>query len=177
MPTPRKPEHLKKRKGPARGNAVASPEVMAKHQQAADLAVQGFSYTEIAKQLDYRDPSAARYAVNAHFKRAATQTAEHLRPKLVARAELMWRHGIAAMLEGRANDDVEQFSKGAVAADRALGRLMTLHGFAGPGVTVNQQVNVGAEASSLDELKAEFNRLMVKGQAVEGEVVEVHDVS
>lgn len=174
MPTPRKPEHLKKRKGPARGNAVASPEVMAKHQQAADLAVQGFSYTEIAKQLDYRDPSAARYAVNAHFKRAATETAEHLRPRMVARAELMWRHGIAAMLEGRANDDVDQFSKGAVAADRALGRLMTLHGFAGPGVTV-QQVNVGAEASSLDQLKAEFTALLAAGQAFDGEVVEASD--
>lgn len=174
MPTPRKQNLEKKRRGKPTGRAVTSPETLARHQEAADLAVQGFSYGEIAARMEYGSPSAARYAVNAHFKRGATEAAEHLRPKMVARAELLWRHAVAAMLEGRSAGDMDQFDKGHRAADRALGRLMTLHGLAGPGVTVNQ-VNVGAEASSLDQLKAEFTALLGSGQAIEGEVVEVAD--
>ncbi|WP_280505780.1 hypothetical protein [Nocardia farcinica] len=148
---------------------------MAKHQQAADLAVKGWTYSEIAAELGYTNPASARYAVNAHFKRAATEAAEHLRPRYTARAELLWRHAVTVMLEGVAGGDLDRFEKGHRAAEKALGRLMMLGGFTGPNVTVNQ-VSMGAEASSsLDELKAEFLRLMEKGQAIEGQVVEVAD--
>ncbi|CRY73679.1 hypothetical protein SAMN05421776_105349 [Nocardia farcinica] len=179
MPTPKKPG-AKKRRGKSAGNSVTSPATMARHQAAMDLSVQGFSYAEIAERLGYGSGSAARYAVNAAFKRAATESAEHLRPRLAARAELMWRHGIAMMLEGRSVGDLDQFEKGARVADRAYGRMLTIHGLAGPGITVNQQFNTG-DAATLDQLKAEFTALMqdppavAPGDVVDGEVVATED--
>lgn len=175
MPTPRKHSLEKRRRGKPAGRAVTSPETLARHQEAADLAVQGLSYVEIAAKMKYGSPSAARYAVKAHFDRGATEAAEHLRPKMVAKAELLWRHAVAVMLEGRAAGDADQFSKGAVAADKALGRLISLHNLTGPAVTVNQ-VNVGAGATSLDELKLDFMRMLEAGPAVAPVVVEAEVV-
>ncbi len=137
---------------------------MAKQQRCADLAVQGLTYREIAEHEGYKDESGARAAVHAVFRRAATDAADILRPKIEARIELLWTAGLQVMQEGREQDDEGKFRAGATVADRALARLMRLYGLDQPTV----EVHVGGE--SLDNLKAQFTA-MLDGQVVDAEVV------
>ncbi|MCM6777890.1 hypothetical protein NDR87_31675 [Nocardia sp. CDC159] len=153
------------RKGKAAGKV--DPETMARQQRCLDLAVRGLSYCEIAEHEGYSGESGARQAVHAALRRAATDAAEVVRPLMIARAEKLWEHGYAVMLEGRDEQDIDKFLKGASAADRALGRLMSLHGLDRvPAVKVSME-----GMPDLDRLKREMLQLLDGGETIEGEVV------
>ncbi|MEU1550246.1 hypothetical protein [Nocardia sp. NPDC005745] len=164
MTTPKDPKATR----PRRGKARATPDEMARQQRCADLAVQGLTYAEIAVEEGYASESGARAAVHAVFRRAATDAADVLRPKIEARAELLWTAGLQVMRDGRDEGDLDKFKAGATVADRALARLMRLYGLDQPVV----EVNVGGE--SLDSLKAQFMR-MLDGDVVDAELVSAGD--
>lgn len=152
-----------------RGKAAPNPDTMAKQQRCLDLAVRGMTYLEIAEAEGYSGESGARAAVHAAFKRAATDAAEVVRPLMIARAERLWEHGFGVMLEGRDQDDMDKFVKGAKVADSALARLMRLHG-----LDQVPAVQVSVEgAPSLESLKQQFGELLDRpaGEVIEGEVI------
>lgn len=153
-----------------RGNASPAPDTMAKQQRCLDLAVRGITYAEIAEHEGYAGESGARAAVHAALKRAATSAAETVRPLMIARAEQLWAHGFGVMLEGRNQGDMERFVKGASVADKALARLVRLHG-----LDQVPAVQVSVEgAPDLAQLKRAFSELLdgVGGDVVDGEVVD-----
>jgi DNA-binding CsgD family transcriptional regulator len=154
----------------ARGAAVTKIEVKAKQQRCLDLAVKGLTYAEIAEAEGYASESGARKAVNAALKRSAKKAAETVRPLMVARAEKLWEHGLGVMLEGRDEGDMERFAKGASVADKALARLMRLHGLDTPDVSVQ----IGAGAGELERLKNDFMLEINKaaGGVLDAELVE-----
>lgn len=146
------------------------PETMARQQRCLDLAVRGITYAEIAEEEGYAGESGARAAVHAALKRAATSAAETVRPLMIARAEQLWAHGFGVMLEGRDQGDMERFAKGASVADKALARLVRLHG-----LDQVPAVQVSVEgAPDLTQLKRAFSELLdgVGGDVVDGEVVD-----
>ncbi|WP_157121222.1 hypothetical protein [Nocardia miyunensis] len=153
-----------------RGNASPAPDTMAKQQRCLDLAVRGLTYAEIAEEEGYAGESGARAAVHAALKRAATSAAETVRPLMIARAEQLWTHGFGVMLEGRDERDIDKFVKGASVADKALARLVRLHGLDQvPAVQVTVE-----GAPDLAQLKREFAELLdgAGGDVVDGEVVD-----
>lgn len=154
-----------------KGKAVSkvTPETMAKQQRCLDLAVRGITYAEIAEHEGYSGESGARAAVHAALKRAASEAAETVRPLMIARAEKLWEHGFGVMLEGRDQQDIDMFVKGAGVADKALARLMRLHGLDEPPAV---QVSVGTD---LESLKRDFAKLLDAGEPIEAEVVEGGD--
>ncbi|WP_280499353.1 hypothetical protein [Nocardia cyriacigeorgica] len=168
MTTPRKPG-ARKRHGPSKGAASPDPDVMAKQQRCADLAVQGFTYTEIAEAEGYASESGARAAVHAVFRRAATESTEIIRPKLLARAEALWIKAYGLVLRAGETGDADELVKGLNAADKALARLSKLYGLDAPDVTVQ----IGASPGELEALKGELDALL-SGQtpAIDAEVVD-----
>lgn len=154
----------------ARGNAVAKLDTKMKQQRCLDLAVQGLPYWQIAEAEGYASESGARKAVNAALRRAAKKAAETVRPMMVARAERLWVSGIEVMQEGRDEQDMDKFKAGASVADKALARLMRLHGLDEPAPV---QVTVGG--TDLATLKQEFEKLLdgrPPPELIEGEVVD-----
>ncbi|WP_280332063.1 hypothetical protein [Nocardia wallacei] len=142
---------------------------MAKQQRCLDLAVRGLTYADIAHEEGYANESSARSAVHAALKRAATEAAETVRPLMIARAEKLWEHGFGVMLQGRDQQDIDMFVKGAGVADKALARLMRLHGLDEPAPV---QVQVGTD---LESLKRDFAKLLDERDSpelIEGEVVD-----
>ncbi|MGW5514634.1 hypothetical protein [Nocardia africana] len=138
------------KKGKAAGKV--DPETRARQQRCLDLKVRGLTYADIAEEEGYAGESGARAAVEAALSRAASEAAEVVRPLMVARAEKLWEHGLGVMLEGRDQGDMERFAKGASVADKALARLMRLHGLDAPDVAVQ----IGAGAGELERLKNDF---------------------
>ncbi|RJO71415.1 hypothetical protein D5S18_24910 [Nocardia panacis] len=134
------------------------------------MKVRGLPYADIAEREGYASESGARAAVEAALMRAAAEAAEVVRPLMIARAERLWEHGLGVMLEGRNDGDMERYSKGAAVADRALARLMKLHGLDTPDVALH----VGAGAGDLERLKADFLLEITRagGGVVDAELVE-----
>lgn len=153
----------------ARGNAVAKIDIKMKQQRCLDLAVQGLPYWQIAEAEGYASESGARKAVNAALKRAAKKAAATVLPMMIARAEKLWASGIEVMQEGRDEADMDKYKAGASVADKALARLMRLHGLDDPAPV---QVQVGTD---LESLKRDFAKLLDERDSpelIEGEVVE-----
>lgn len=138
-------------------------------------AIRGRTYHEIAELEGYADHSGARQAVARAFERSFDASADELRPKYQARAELMWAKGLIMLEQGMDTreteegepipPDLDMAKAGAQIMDRALGRLMRLSGLD------QAQVAVAVGGSDLERLKAEFGRLLAAG-AIDAEVVE-----
>ncbi|NKY47991.1 hypothetical protein [Nocardia cerradoensis] len=156
------------KKGKAAGKV--DPETRARQQRCLDLKVRGMTYADIAEHEGYAGESGARAAVEAALARAEKQAADVVRPLMVARAEKLWEHGLGVMLEGRDEGDMERFAKGASVADKALARLMRLHGLDTPDVSVQ----IGAGAGELERLKNDFMLEINKaaGGVLDAELVE-----
>lgn len=149
-----------------RGNAIPDAEVMAKQQRCLDYRATGkLTYAEIAEMEGYGSESGARAAVEAALRRAATESAELVRPLMIDRAERLFSQGYAVLSEGRDIGDMDKFAKGAAVADRAFGRLLKLYGLDVEQVSVN--LGGGGE---LDKIKAELTQLL-DGNVVDAEVV------
>jgi hypothetical protein len=143
-----------------------------------DLAIRGLTYHEIAEREGYADHSGARQAVARAFERSFDASADELRPKYQARAELMWAKGLVMLERGMDTreteegepipPDLDMAKAGAQIMDRALGRLMRLSGLD------QASVAVAVGGSDLERLKAEFGQLLATG-AIDAEVVEEVD--
>lgn len=171
-------------KGTPRGRARAlQPDTAAKQLRCMDHAIRGLTYQEIAELEGYADPSGARQAVARAFKRSFDASAEELRPRYQARAELLWSKGLTLLERGMDTreteegepipPDLDMAKAGAQIMDRALGRLMRLSGLDQPTTVL---VPGGPD---LNALKAEFIQYLpalVGGQVpLDVEVVEDGD--
>ncbi|MGW5147580.1 hypothetical protein [Rhodococcus koreensis] len=152
-----------------RGGANSpKPAVKAKQAEAAELAILGYPYAKIAEQLGYSNESSARAAVNAHFKRHSRESFEAMRPILQERAEMLWQSAWRNMNKAEREGQPEAWARAHAAAVRSLEYSARIHGLIDS--RTNVQVNVGA-SSAMESLKAEFNRRLGLGQAIDAEVV------
>lgn len=171
-------------KGPAkqrRGRArQLQPDTAAKQLRCMELAVRGLTYAEIAEREDYANESGARQAVAAAFKRSFDSTAEELRPRYQARAELLWSKGLIMLergLDTRETEegepippDLDMAKAGAQIMDRALGRLMRLSGLDQPTTVV---IPGGPDLNALKAEFAQYLPALAAGEVpVDAEVVE-----
>lgn len=169
----------------SKGNTVATPDIQEKQARCARLAAQGMTYAEIAAQEGYSNESGARYAVRAHFRRAATETLEQMRPMLLERGELLWRSAMRHMSAAEARTktvdgqtvpapDEDAWARAHTQALKAAEYLGRVSGVTQAGPQV--QVNVGVSAE-LEALKREWLALVEGRPVLEGQVVEVTDES
>lgn len=147
-----------------KGSQLAPPaDVRARQARTARLVAHGATYEEAAKAEGYANESSARAAVKAHFKWAATEDLETMRPLLLDRGELLFRSAIRNMnaAERRtkilpdgtevADPDQEAWGRAHLAALRSCNYLARVAGILRDGPQVQVSVGVSAQMTGLLE--------------------------
>lgn len=130
---------------------------MARQLRCVELRAQGRTYADIAEVEGYAGESSARSACRAVWKRAAVKVTDEWRARLSAHAEELWFAGTAVMEQGLARENLKMFTEGHRAADRALGRLIQIHGAAAA------PMPVGEDVPSLEDIKRAFEEQLARG--------------
>lgn len=168
-----------KRKG---SQYAPAPDVRARQARVARLVAHGATYVEAAKAEGYKSEAGAREAVKAHFKWAATEDLEDMRPLMLERGEILWRSAVNHM--NRADKrtkilddgtevpdpDEEAWGRAHLAAVRSATYLCRVAGILKEGPKVEVNVGVSAQMEQLKELWAE--RMGIGQPVVDAETVE-----